>query len=179
MCNDIVRRFEQGPTQYGITAIALHTRGTTLPHVHVLHDCSWSNGTCRSVIFTGFVRRPNRSSIWSANASVSDLYNLVQYLNSGPRQLEYLNVGESDWGREIRDEVWDNSKVLDTSPAEFWKYCTRNFCIQLHATPMAVRRVVKTLTKYAQESVQSAENVHKQRRKDPSMAGYAKTPHRR
>lgn len=77
-------------------------------------------------------------------------------------------------------KFWDNSKVLDTSPAEFWKYCTRNFRIQLHVTtPMEVRRAVETLTKYAQERVQSAENVQKERRKNPSTTGYAKTPYRR
>ncbi|KAH8021982.1 hypothetical protein HPB51_020592 [Rhipicephalus microplus] len=49
-------------------------------------------------------------------------------------------------------KFWDNSKVLDTSPAEFWEYCTRNFRIQLNVTtPMEDRRVVETLTKYAQE----------------------------
>ncbi|KAH7938675.1 hypothetical protein HPB51_028806 [Rhipicephalus microplus] len=46
----------------------------------------------------------------------------------------------------------DNSKVLDTSPSEFWKYGTRKFRIQLHeTTPIEVRGVVETLTKYAQE----------------------------
>ncbi|XP_049269143.1 uncharacterized protein LOC125757593 [Rhipicephalus sanguineus] len=77
-------------------------------------------------------------------------------------------------------KFWDNSKVLDTSPGEFWKYCTRNFRIQLHVTtPMEVRRAVETLTRYAQERVQSAENVQKERRKNPSTTGYAKTPYRR
>ncbi|KAH8027011.1 hypothetical protein HPB51_001326 [Rhipicephalus microplus] len=105
ICNDIVRGFEQGPTQYGVAAVALHTRGTTPPHVHVLHDCSWSNGTCQCVIFAGFGRKPNLSSIWSTNASTWDIYNLVQYLNSEPRLLGYLKVGGSDWGRDISDEV--------------------------------------------------------------------------
>ncbi|KAH8042725.1 hypothetical protein HPB51_025568 [Rhipicephalus microplus] len=105
ICNGIVRGFEQGPTQYGVAAVTLRTRGTTLPHVYVLHDCSWTNGTCRCVIFAGFVRRPNRSSIWSTNASAWDLYNLVQYLNSQPRLLEFVKVGGSDWGRDIRKEV--------------------------------------------------------------------------
>lgn len=77
ICNDIVRRFEQAPTQYGIAAVALYTRGTTLPHVYVLHDCSWSNGTCWCVIFAGFVTWPNRSPIRSTNTSAVDLYNIV------------------------------------------------------------------------------------------------------
>ncbi|XP_049269144.1 uncharacterized protein LOC119384893 [Rhipicephalus sanguineus] len=105
ICHDIIRGFEQGPTQYGIAAVALHTRGTTLPHVHVLHDCSWSNGTCRCVIFAGFVRRPNRSSIWSTSASAWDLYHLVKYFNSEPRVLEYIKMGGNDWGRDVRNEV--------------------------------------------------------------------------
>lgn len=46
ICNEIIKRFELGNTTYSLAAVALHTTDTSIPHVHTLHDCSWSNGGC-------------------------------------------------------------------------------------------------------------------------------------
>lgn len=107
ICLEIIKRFELGTTQYAVAAVSVHTRDTTMPHVHVIHDCSWSNGSCRCTTFAGFVRRPNRSSVWSSNATAWDFYHIVKYFYSQPRQLEYFKVGGADWGRDCRAEIME------------------------------------------------------------------------
>ncbi|XP_072141949.1 uncharacterized protein, partial [Dermacentor andersoni] len=127
ICGEIIRRFELGATQYAVAAVATHTRDTSLPHVHVIHDCSWSNGSCRCVAFAGFVRRPNRSSVWSTNATAWDFFHLIKYLYSDPRVLEYFKVGGSDWGRDCRTQVvgqlensgHESSRVLEILHPQF------------------------------------------------------------
>ncbi|XP_037515558.1 uncharacterized protein LOC119391994 [Rhipicephalus sanguineus] len=128
ICLEIIKRFELGSTQYAVTAISVHTDGTSIPHVHVIHDCSWSNGSCRCVAFSGFARRPNRSSIWSTNATAWDFFHLIQYLYSHPRVLEYFKVGRADWAADCRAQDMgqrghsghESSRVLEilyTQPA--------------------------------------------------------------
>ncbi|XP_037557265.2 LOW QUALITY PROTEIN: uncharacterized protein LOC119434485 [Dermacentor silvarum] len=127
ICNEIIRRFELGPTQYGVAAVSVHTRDTSIPHVHVVHDCSWSNGSCRCVSFSGFVRRPNRSSVWTTSATAWDFFHLIQYLYSHPRVLEYFKVGGADWGRDCRAQVvgqyghsgHESSRVLEVLHSQF------------------------------------------------------------
>ncbi|XP_049525173.1 uncharacterized protein LOC119457114 [Dermacentor silvarum] len=114
-------------TFYGVAAVSVHTRDTSIPHVHVVHDCSWSNGSCRCVSFSGFVRRPNRSSVWTTSATAWDFFHLIQYLYSHPRVLEYFKVGGADWGRDCRAQVvgqyghsgHESSRVLEVLHSQF------------------------------------------------------------
>ncbi|XP_054924908.1 uncharacterized protein [Dermacentor andersoni] len=105
ICNEIIRRFELGPTQYAVVAVAVHTRDTSIPHVHVVHYCILSNESCRCVSFCRFVRRPNRSSIWPTSATAWNFFYLIQYMYSDLRLLEHFKVGGADWGRDCRAKV--------------------------------------------------------------------------
>ncbi|XP_040065320.3 uncharacterized protein LOC121835583 [Ixodes scapularis] len=99
------KRLEEPRAGYAFAAISFHISGCRRPHLHVVHDCSWSNGTCRCVAFAGFRRRPNRSSVWSCNTNGWDYFRLVDYLNKEPRRLEYLKVAGTSWLEYIGAEV--------------------------------------------------------------------------
>lgn len=60
-------------------------------------DCSWTNGQCRCSIFAGINKRPNQSSIWSADVTDWDYYHLIYYLFTDPRRLYCLEVDGTDW----------------------------------------------------------------------------------
>lgn len=78
-------------------------------------------------------------------------------------------------------KIWDNAGIRDTNPQEFWKYCTRNLRVQLHATTQAeVRQAIQTIIRYAHERVtkQKPENVKREQRKNPSMTGSGRTQYR-
>lgn len=79
-------------------------------------------------------------------------------------------------------KLWDNTAIQDTSPQEFWRFCTRNLRVQLHATtPSEVHQAIQTVIRYANERAgkQRPENVQREKRKNPSTIGSGKTPYRR
>lgn len=69
LCQAITRRFEDARAGYGFTAISMHFENCRQPHLHVVHDCAWSNGTCRCVAFYGIVHGPNHSSVWTCRTT--------------------------------------------------------------------------------------------------------------
>ncbi|XP_042150540.1 uncharacterized protein LOC115312284 [Ixodes scapularis] len=91
------RSFEDPRSGFAFTAVSFHLDGCRKPHVHVVHDCAWSNGSCRCVAFYGIHRRPNRASIWTSNATGWDYWRLVVYLATNPRRLKHFAVAGADW----------------------------------------------------------------------------------
>lgn len=47
-------------------------------------------------------------------------------------------------------KLWDNVQMKGSSPQELWKYCRRNFHMQLHVT---APQEVETLNRYAHDRV--------------------------
>ena len=90
----------------GFLIISLHGN-----HVHVAHDCSYSNGSCRCKFIektengTGIRRRRRsiRRRPVSASLSETDVRNILQYFSerSEGRQIENINIG----GRVERQQI--------------------------------------------------------------------------
>lgn len=51
------KRFEEARFKYSrtnhINVISIHTLDKSIPQTHVIHDCAWSNRTCRCFVFLG------------------------------------------------------------------------------------------------------------------------------
>lgn len=80
----------------------------------------------------------------------------------------------------VHIKQWDNSDIQDSNNHELWKYCKRNYRVQLHGTtPAEVWNALDTLNRYAHEKVQKAgKSVKAETRKNQSTTGYGKTRYR-
>lgn len=88
---EIGERYRNG----AFVVIALHG-----DHRHVIHDCSFSAGTCRCALISeisNLVRRYKRRIFRSGEYTVGHYVHLVEYLETGERRIQYLQVGRRSW----------------------------------------------------------------------------------
>lgn len=150
------------PTSMSSTTVAGQTGAADVLHLLA----SYEDQTARQF---GLQTQPHGTSTISSSISIAS-----------PDSWNTLKWEEPTGVVTVELKLWNNANVQDTSPQEFWKYCSRSFRVQLHATsPAEVHKAVQTLMQYAHERVQKAESVQKSSRRNPSMTTYGKTPYRR
>lgn len=69
-------------------------------HWHIVHDCSYSAGTCRCALVaevSNTLRRFKRRIFRSGEFAVEHYANLLEYLETDERRIEYVQVGRRSW----------------------------------------------------------------------------------
>lgn len=83
-------------------------------HVHVVHDCSYSNNSCRCVfsrlVEEAFQRcRKKRWTVRQYRMSTARIIGTVLYFEKVPRQFSYIQIGRQTWRSSVevgRSAVW-------------------------------------------------------------------------
>jgi Parvovirus non-structural protein NS1 len=91
LCHSLLRRAAQYKGDFII--ISLHD-----DHVHIVHDCPYSNGSCRCKIYEGteasqYLRRGSRVRPPIAGLGSGDFYNVLRYFSTGGRRILFCQVG--------------------------------------------------------------------------------------
>lgn len=78
----------------GLFIVAWH-----VDHVHVIHDCDFSNQQCRCVRITNFYqfKKKNRRNVRRGGVTYTYLWNLARYFLLGQRTYLYIEIGGYDW----------------------------------------------------------------------------------
>lgn len=120
----ILRRYEDTGYNGRVLWISRHD-GEGWDHIHVVHDCKYTNKWCRCKIFDGlaFKRRNTANIKLSSDATAEYWYNLSIYLHSSPRKIVLFHI-RNNFGRPVgsheidsllRDTRWSNrsTTILD------------------------------------------------------------------
>lgn len=87
-------------------------------HYHIVHDCTFSNGSCRCFSKFKFERR-NRRIVETQRLSYEDFYFIVKYHFGGKRRVEILEIGGHDYTRFFRGPKSIQSEVDPTGEAQY------------------------------------------------------------
>lgn len=102
-------------------------------HYHIVHDCTYSNGSCRCFNKFKFASRSTRT-VPTQNLTYEDVLYVVQYHFDGTRYTEVLDVGGADYSRLFRgpknlqhefdstgqDFNWGNVEVCSNESEVLW-----------------------------------------------------------
>lgn len=91
----VLRKILSKGSNCTILSVSYHEEGPS-PHVHVLHDCKWSNHQCKCF---GLVVQPRQGNVHSTESRDCKLLisSILNYFQKDPRRNCYLQIGRKYW----------------------------------------------------------------------------------